>query len=526
MNALARIPFVNRAYGAGTRILAGIVSASCWVRDRTREAWCTLRTVPLPILRARLLIALSVVAISVFWGMATAVLEFNAVILVAAIIASIFILIDYRAGVILLILVMPISASKIFPHEMLGLKGVNPLNLLILATLVAYALRRFFEKTSYRFVPKTWLWYFIIPVVLAGLHGAPHFGEISPFFAANDLLSFEGSGGYLRDMLVKPLFLVVFALVVAAASHSLSRPQWLLIPTLVSIWVMSLMVIIFFLLSGAHFGDLANPHARGFLSPLGMHPNDLGRLYATAYALLLYSLRGTRSGFNRTIILVSMALVCVSLALTFSRAAFLAFVVINVVYFLMQRNFKAIALGFGFLLVIAFALPGAIYERVSLGFGAHANADEITAGRTDEIWRPLLPEVLKSPLIGYGLGSVMWSAPMLAGTMLEVGHPHNAYLKAALDMGFAGLLLLAIFYRQSWRLLRELRQRTDLAPQLRYFFEGASIGLLAFLLVGMSGSSLDPASEQTFLWLAFGMAYGVAAKTASSQVFNAVPSSS
>ena len=110
----------------------------------------------------------------------------------------------------------------------------------------------------------------------------------------------------------------------------------------------------------------------------------------------------------------------------------------------------------------------------------------------------------------------MWSDAMLGERMLPVGHPHNAYLKAVLDMGFAGLLLLAIFYRRIWRLLRELRQRTDLDPQLRYFFEGASIGLLVFLLVGMSGSSLDPAPEQAFLWLAFGMAYGVAAKSVSS----------
>ncbi len=522
MNALARIPFVNRAYGAGARMLTGVTSAVCWANDRTREAWRVLRAIPLPILRARLLLALAIIGISVFWGMATAVLEVNAVILVAAIIASLFILNDYRVGVILLILVMPISASSIFPHEMLGLKGVNPLNLLIFATLLAYGLRRFFEKTAYRFVPKTWIWYFIIPVVLAGLHGAPHVSEIPAYFSANQDLQFEGSGGYLRDMVVKPLFLVIFALMAGAACQSMSRPQWLLIPVVISVWIMCLMVIIFFLLSGAHYGDLANPNARGFLTPLGIHPNDLGRLYATAYAVLLYSLRGAPTGFVKLVIIASMAIVCVALALTFSRAAFLAFVVINILYFVMQRNFKTIALGFGFVLVIMFALPGAIYERISLGFGPHAKADEISAGRTDEIWLPLLPEILNSPLIGHGLGSTMWSDAMKDERMLPVGHPHNAYLKAVLDMGFAGLLLLAIFYRRNWRLLRALRQRADLDPQLRYFFEGASVGLLAFLLVGMSGSSLDPTPEQAFLWLEMGMAYGVAAKSATSLASNGV----
>ena len=511
MNALARIPFLNRTYGVGAKIFAGVASATRWAFERTHTAVRTLRTIPLSVLRARLLLALTVVTISVFWGMVTAFLELNAVILVAAIIAAIFILIDYRIGVILLILTMPISASSIFPHEMLGLKGVNPLNLLIFATLAAYSFRCFFMKTSYRLVPKVWLWYFIIPVLLAGLHGVPHVSEIPPFLV-DLILSFDESGGYLRDMVIKPMLLVVFALMVGAVSHSQSRPQWLLIPVLISIWIMCLTVVIYFLLSGAHFAELAKSTERGFLVPLGIHPNDLGRLYATAYALLLYSLRGVPTGFTRIIILISVGLVCIALALTFSRAAFLAFAVINVFYFFMQRNFKTIALGFGFVLIMMFALPGAIYERISVGFGPDAKAAEISAGRTDEIWLPLLPEILKSPLIGGGLGSTMWSDAMKAQRMLPVGHPHNAYLKAVLDMGFAGLLLLAIFYRRSWRLLRELRLRTDLAPQLRYFFEGASVGLVAYLLVGMSGSWLDPGPDQVFLWLALGMAYGVAAK--------------
>ena len=101
MNALMRNLFVNRTYGAGTKMLAGVARAARGIFERTRAAVRILRAVPLSVLRARLLLALAIVAISVFWGMATAFLELNAVILVAAIIAAIFILIDYRIGVIL-----------------------------------------------------------------------------------------------------------------------------------------------------------------------------------------------------------------------------------------------------------------------------------------------------------------------------------------------------------------------------------------------------------------------------------------
>ncbi len=521
MSAQLRLPFLSRLYGAVMQIIARGFSAPRWVFEQAREARETFRAIPWSVLRSRLILIFLITGIAMFWGMATAILEVNAPILVASIIASIFILFDFRVGVIFLILFMPISASRIFPHAMLGLKGVNPLNLLIFTTLVAYGLRRFFYNTPYRFVPKTWLWYLIIPFVLAGLHGAPYVSEI-PSFLIDLVLSFSESGGYLRDIVLRPLYLVIFALMIGAASHSMARPQWLLMPILVSVWIMGMMVIIFFLNSGAHFADLSNSNNRSFLEPLGMHANDLGRLYATAYAMLLYSLRGAPNGFRRFVILVSIALVCVALAITFSRAAFLAFIVVNVFYFFMQRNYKTIALGFGFVLLLAFALPGAIYERASLGLGTHAQANEISAGRTDEIWIPLIPEIIKSPLVGRGLGATMWSDAMKEQRMLPVGHPHNAYLKTVLDMGIIGLLLLAIFYRRIWRFLRALRQRNDIDPQLRYFFEGASVGLLAYLVVGMSGGSLDPAPEQAFLWLAFGLAYGVAAKSAPSNASMAV----
>ena len=37
-------------------------------------------------------------------------------------------------------------------------------------------------------------------------------------------------------------------------------------------------------MSGATLAELSGTYARSFLSALGMHANDLGRLYATAYA--------------------------------------------------------------------------------------------------------------------------------------------------------------------------------------------------------------------------------------------------
>ena len=73
--------------------------------------------------------------LGVFWGAAVAVADVNALILCVSLIGCAFILYDFRIGVVLLIVMMPLSASPLMPHAMLGITGLNPLNLLLLGTL-------------------------------------------------------------------------------------------------------------------------------------------------------------------------------------------------------------------------------------------------------------------------------------------------------------------------------------------------------------------------------------------------------
>ena len=165
------------------------------------------------------------------------------------------------------------------------------------------------------------------------------------------------------------------------------------------------------------------------------------------------------------------------------------------------------------LLPVALVLmPGAVVDRVTFGFDGGAEA--VSNGRMDEIWRPVIPELFNSPIWGNGLGAIMWSAPMQAEILPQVAHPHNAYLEVLLDVGVVGALLVLAYWIVTWRDFRRLARDERLAPELQGFFEGAAAGLLAFLVAGAAGSSLLPAPEQAFLWLAVGMAYGIRKKFA------------
>jgi hypothetical protein len=451
-----------------------------------------------------------------FWGGMIALAEVNALILAVSVLGCAFILRDFRVGVVLLVLLMPISASTMFPHAMLGVTGLNPLNLLLAGTLASCLLHGLFDGSIRRFLPLPLFCLYIVPIVIAGALGSRHIGDIAPSFAhVYAAFDVRELGGYLREMVVKPMFLVIFALLVGAAVSRSNQPEKFLVPTLVSIWVMGSMVIVFVFLSGVGLGKLASSHSREFLSPLGMHANELGRLYAVAYALLLFTWAESKQPGLKLALLASMGLVILALMLTFSRGAFFGFVVVNLLFLLWRLNARNLVFA-GVLAVGAlFLLPDAVYDRVATGFGGGGGLNAITAGRWEWLWLPLLPEVLRSPIYGSGLGSILWSEPMrVAGGagVLIVSHPHNAYLQAALDMGIAGLILLCAYFIHVWKGFRKLSVDPALSPTLRGFYQGAAAGLASFLIAAITDSSLTPRPEQAFLWLAIGMMYGQRAK--------------
>src|SRR5205814_1986513 len=161
-----------------------------------------------------------------------------------------------------------------------------PLNLVLAATLFSYLVRGYSLKS---FLPKPLAWLFIVPIVIAGLIGSRHVDEVYPYFYEVEVIHFTDALGYLRDLLLKPMLMVLAALVVAQAVMKSKKVESFLIPFVVAVWVMSVMAIGYVAAEGVSLGTLALTTSRTFFSALGMHANDLGRLYAVAYALLLFT---------------------------------------------------------------------------------------------------------------------------------------------------------------------------------------------------------------------------------------------
>ena len=481
-------------------IAAGLPDFRSRLRDGGERLWASP-----PARQAAVAVAL--IAFGVLWGAAVAFSAVGATLLCISFIACLLCLRDFRVGVMLLVVIMPISSSTLFPHAMFGITGLNPLNLLIVMTLGVFLMRAIGNEALEGFVPRPLLWLYIAPIVIAAIIGMDHVREIPRIFKATESLYFDTPVGYLRDMLFKPLGLVVYAVLVGAAVAWSQRPERFVIPMLISVFVMAAIAVTFVLGSGVSLSQLAGTYSRHFLSTLGLHANDLGRLYATAFALLLFVWDRTERWGLKALLVIAMVTVTIALLLTFSRGAFFGFAIVCVLYFALRRSAKTLALAVVLIPPALMFAPGALWSRLQMGVGEGMN--EITAGRLDEIWIPILPEVLSSPPWGHGLGSILWSRAMRFDEMFMVSHPHNAYLQLYLDLGIIGTVLVIAFWLHAlasfWRLTSDGRLR----PEMQGFFEGAAVGLVSFMVTGIAGSSLLPTPEQSYLWLALGVMYGI-----------------
>src|SRR3954469_5202036 len=210
---------------------------------------------------------------AVLAGVGVAVGEFEATVACLAIIACCAVLADFRVGAVLFILLWPVERSVFFPHGVFGLTGLNPLNLVLAATLGSFLMR---GQNVGRLVPKPLLWFVVVPILIAGVLGSQHVEDIYPEFYELLLIKFTDAFGYLRDIAFKPLLMVLGVLLVGAAVAQSQKPERFLTAIIASIWISSLMSIAYVAWTGVSLGILAMAGAREFFGGVGVHANDLG----------------------------------------------------------------------------------------------------------------------------------------------------------------------------------------------------------------------------------------------------------
>ena len=417
-----------------------------------------------------------------------------------------WVLIDFRAGVAFAIVLMPLSALSFFPHALFGIRGLNPLNVVLVLTAVSYIVHAGLRRWRDPLVPLRLLSWYVLPIAVAALIGMSSVGLIPAHFEARKLIQFHDSTGYLRDLFFKPHFMVLLALMVGLAVRHSKRPERFIYLMLASGWVFCALVAWLLFASGISLRELASPLARTFLGQLGMHANEMSLLFNMLYALTLFSIREQSAGFTKKLLFVSAVVFALAALMTFSRGGFAGFILVNVFYFWKRISIKTVIVTLILAACIGPFLIEPLTERALTGI-AGGDRGAVTAGRLDGIWLPLLPTVLADPILPQGLHSILWSAPVRLNRMLPVAQPHSAWLGALMDLGIVGFGFVLAFLLYARREFARMA-REHPSPTLQGLFAGGAVLVPVWFLQGMTDDRFTPAFSQSYFWIALGILIG------------------
>jgi O-antigen ligase len=442
------------------------------------------------------LVIFGLVFMAVFSALLVVVTGYFSLLMILVLSLCALLLWDFRVGAVALMIFIPLSSTRLMP----SFHGLNAQNLLLFGSLVSYGLFRISHKANYRLVDGRLLLCYLVPFVLAGLAGSRNAHMLAQ-------LGFKGeeavatSQGFILYYVIKPGLLVVMAWLIAAALRESKRPERFITAYTVGAMVPAIFIALYVPLSGVSLSELVN--FRSFLSVLGLHANQFAVVLNFGIATLLFAGLATESGRQRLFLLAVVVFLVANLLLTFSRGGYVGLLIIALSYVIYFRDGSKLLIALLVLAIGAFFIPDAVIQRVTLGI-THGSHQDLSSGRIEGIWLPLLPRVLDSPVWGHGLLYVARSPLVASGEMMKVEQAHNAYLDLLLDSGVVGLFLVMAFFAKTYRDFRSLAA-TDPHPMLRGFFRGASVGMLAWLAQAFTDDRLFPNIPQMLFWMAYGV---------------------
>lgn len=243
-----------------------------------------------------------------------------------------------------------------------------------------------------------------------------------------------------------------------------------------------------------------------FLRPYATfpHPNVLGGVLAILTGVNLYFvLKSVKTGWQ----LASLSLFILVLFLTFSRSAWVAFVVLTllVLAYWLWQNYSLTTRKQALLLVLFFSLPllfftPTIYHR----FQTLATTDQLSVTRRLELTKAALQMIQKRPFFGVGLNNFVvelqkYQAVSGQGRFLQP--VHNLFLLILTEVGILGGLVLILTL--GWLILNLFKSFWK-NPSCERF-----LSLLIWLGIGLTGLTdhywWSLQAGQLFFWLTVGL---------------------
>jgi O-antigen ligase len=404
-----------------------------------------------------------------------------------------------------LLLLSVVSQHPSAPTEIAGIPGLNAWNVALGGVLVAWIVQRRSEPA-----PPAPLWLGLLAgayVLMLVAGAARTLLDLDTIVARGELLfpvcNVRTTGDAVKDLIINPCKFILVGYLLYDTCKT-SRRAWYAILTVMLLGLAYALLMYKSMKMTVFTGNYED--ARRLTDKLiGLHANDLAGLLTMAFWLcvttaLILPGRWRAFGIGAAVLILPAIVGC------HSRAAYLANAAIVLVLALVRWRWLLLATPVALLFVV-FAFPQ-ISQRLGMGLdsgaatpGAAPNWNEVTAGRTHNIWEPVIAEIGHAPLFGYGRLAIART-----GATHEIHeregyvptHPHNSYLELLLDGGLMALgVTLALLLGIGHAAFRLVRSRGQPLQEL-----AGALGLIAVvnaMVLGLSSQFLYP--KQSLMWL-------------------------
>lgn len=233
---------------------------------------------------------------------------------------------------------------------------------------------------------------------------------------------------------------------------------------------------------------------------LGLHRNQIATFFILGFPFMVSNFFMKKTIYN----LIALFVVIAAAGFCFSRTAYATIMGSFILYFLISNRKAYLPI-----LIVLFLACGSIVstsiimDRASKGLSS-GDISEISAGRTDEIWIPLVREYMGSGkllLVGQGRYAMLNTEAHKKGIAQDyVMNPHNMYIEMVLDAGLLGLCIVGWFILGTLMTALGLRTEAAVSP-FREYYCGSLVSVIAYLVAGLAGLSLFPIIENSFFWV-------------------------
>jgi O-antigen ligase len=347
-----------------------------------------------------------------------------------------------------LILFTVMTQNDDMPTYLLGIQGLNPWNVSIVVVTIAWAIDRMSIRAPWN-VPKAAVW------IVLGYVGVLVVGCLRAVFDGGSFPQSYGSVsaiGLLTDLLINPLKYFWAAVLLGDGCRDRQRIR-IAVATIIGLGVLYAL----FMLKNIPLSNLGG--GSNFMAVrhkidklIGLHANDMAKVLVLTFWGIFVSHSLWRGFYYKIVAVGGAIIVMLAVGLCFSRGGYLTFIGVGFVLACVRWR-RLLLLGPVVMTLILLLMPS-IANRMLMGFGEEGAGDvtdwnTVTAGRTGNLWPPVVEEIGKAPIIGYGRlamirTSVYQKIMETEGTVPT--SPHNGFLEVMIESGLVGTVIVMAFY--------------------------------------------------------------------------------